>query len=133
MAKGPFPHEDSVGLETVCSSPDDTTNSEPELESEAARKARLGRNIRACAQVLGAFFVCFNIWSVLSPTVTVNLPPVHVLTDSYLKGTKFRFWVVPELLRSHLYPVFLIILDFLGRHFPVMADDCVRSHIRAAF
>ncbi|KAI2787987.1 hypothetical protein POX_f08370 [Penicillium oxalicum] len=62
MAKGPFPHEDSVGLETVCSSPDDTTNSEPELESEAARKARLGRNIRACAQVLGAFFVCFNIW-----------------------------------------------------------------------
>lgn len=77
---------------------------EDEESSEVPSGFAVKGKVHGCLQVLGAFFIFFNVWSVN------NLPSynsISKLTSS--KGPKSIIWNIPKLLCTHLYPVINII------------------------
>ena len=112
----------------------------PEKDPEVSEVAELAPNannesnsttrskLLGCFQVLGAFFVLFNVWFVDLKYRCQAKNSILTL----LKGIEFRFWIISKLLCAQLYSFLDRIRNCLDWHNTVLALDCWWLTLRSA-
>ena len=97
---------------------------EDEESSEVPSTFAVKGKVHGCLQVLGAFFIFFNVWS-------VNLSSYNSISKlTSFQGPKSLIWNISKLLCTHLYPIINIIRHRLDWDNPILAPDRRRSTIR---
>ena len=97
---------------------------QPELLSSIPTRSIL----RGCLQVLGAFFIFFNVWLGNSP---MHCYFIQRLTPQ--QGPKLRIWILPKLLWTRIHSIIYRVRHSMDRHNPIMASNCRRATIWPAF
>jgi hypothetical protein len=104
-------------------------NSHNDDLSEVPNVSGLSRRITGPFQVLGAFFVFFNVWLVIPLTFSIH----RSLTIFCDKGFKFCLRIFPELLYFDLHSLIHCICHILGWDHSIMASNCLWSVVWSTF